>query len=111
MSSEQDLWLLPREIFLVEGAAVTPMYTITFAWATSISGTPTVAIYKDGSSTDSADTYMPAGSHAKSGNTLTMKALAVLTPGTYVLVIYAAPDGMADAWKWQINVAKKHTRL
>ena len=106
----RDLWIRPNDIWLVE-MALGPTYTIKFSWATSITGTPSVAIYKDENTTDTAGTYMPDGSVSVSGNAMTMKQLKALTYGTYVLVILASPNGMPDAWKWQINVAKKHTRF
>jgi len=105
MSKSNDLWLEESPIWLVEGA--TPKYTITFPWASAVSGTPTVAVFKDGSSTDTAGTYMPSGSVATAGATLTWKALAALVPGKYVIVTTATVDGVLDIWKCMINVTKK----
>lgn len=105
MAKSKDIWLEESPIYVVEGA--TPTITVTFPWATTCSGTPTVEIYKDGSSTDSAGTYMPAGSHSVSGNTMTMKALAVLVPGNYAIVMNVTVDGVLDVWKLGLVVEKQ----
>lgn len=100
-----NIWLERNPARLVEGA--TPTIKITFPWATTIAASPTVEIYKDESSTNSADTYMPAGSHSGSGNTLTAKPLAVLVPGKYVIVFNATVDGILDVWKLGMVVQKQ----
>ena len=104
MSKSKDIWLEESPIHLVEGA--TPTYTITFPWASAVTGTPTLEVYKDGSSTDSSATYM-TGSVTVSGNTLTWKAFQALVPGKYVLVINATVDGVLDVWKLGIDVHKQ----
>lgn len=105
MAKSKDIWLEESPMYLVEGA--TPTITVTFPWASTITGTPTVEMYKDGSSTDTAATYMPSGSVSTSGNSLTSKALAVLVPGKYVIVFNATVDGILDVWKLGMVVQKQ----
>jgi uncharacterized protein (DUF2141 family) len=105
MAKSKDIWLEESPFYLVEGA--TPKITVTFPWASTITGTPTVEMYKDRSSTDTAGTYMPSGSVSTSGNSLTTKALAVLVPGKYAIVINAVVDGVADVWKLGMVVQKQ----
>jgi len=105
MAKSKDIWLEESPTYLVEGA--TPTLTVTFPWASTVAASPTVEIYKDGSSTDTAGTYMPSGSHGVSGNSLTTKALAVLVPGKYVIVFNATVDGILDVWKLGLVVQKQ----
>ena len=105
MATAKDVWLEGSPGYLVEGA--TPKITVPFSWASTITGTPTVEMYKDGSSTDTAGTYMPSGSVTTSGASLTTKALADLVPAKYVIVINATVDGVADVWKLGIVVQKQ----
>lgn len=104
MTKSKDMWLEESPIYLVEGAA--PAITVTFPWASTITGTPTNEIYKDGSSTDSASTYL-TGSVTTSGNSTTCKTFQSLVPGKYVLVINAVVDGVTDTWKCGIVVQKQ----
>lgn len=104
MTGSGSIWLLESPIYLVEGAA--PTVTVTFPWATTVSGTTTNEIYKDGSSTDGAATYL-TGSTSVSGNTTTLQQYKDLVPGKYVHVINATVDGVADTWKLGIVVQKQ----
>ena len=84
-------------------------WTITFPWGTSL-GTPTVAVYKEGTTTDVAGTVMPAGSHSTSGNQLTMKVLKSLTGGEYYIIsITIAVDSITDEWFMKVGALKKET--
>lgn len=84
-------------------------WTITFPWATSL-GTPAVAVYKDGTTTDVAGTVMPSGSHSTSGNQLTMKVLKLLTGGeTYIISITVAVDSITDEWFMEVDALKSET--
>ena len=105
MKNLEAIWILESPVHVVEGISIP--FTITFPWATTVSASPTVEIYKDGSSTNTASTYMPSGSHSVSGNTLTMKNLTAVVPGKYVLVINATVDGVADVWKLGVVVHKQ----
>lgn len=102
---QNDIWVIESPINIVEGATI-PL-TVTFPWATAVTTVPTVEIYKDGSSTDSAATYMPSGSHTASGNTQTLKPLTALIPGKYVIVMNSTVDSVLDVWKIQANVQKQ----
>ena len=102
---QDDIWASQSPVNVVEG--VTIPFTGTFPWATTVTTGVTAEVYKDGSSTDSASTYMPAGSHTTSGNTLTTKPLTALVPGKYVIVINATVDSVLDVWKVQVNVQKQ----
>ena len=104
MATAKDVWLEGTPAVVVEGA--TPTVTVTFRWATAVSGTTTNEIYKDGSSTDTAATYL-SGSTSVSGNTTTCKAFQALVPGNYVLVINATVDGVLDVWKMGLVVEKQ----
>ena len=104
MAKSKDIWLEESPIYLVEGA--TPTVTVTFPWATTVSGTTTNEIYKDNSSTDSASTYL-TGDTSVSGNTTTCKQFKDLVPGKYVLVINATVDGTLDVWKLGVVVTKQ----
>lgn len=108
MAKSKDVWLDESPIYLVEGAA--PTITVTFPWASTVSGTTTNEIYKDGSSTDSAATYL-TGSTSVSGNTTTLQQYQALVPGKYVHVINATVDGVLDVWKLQINVTKQEALM
>jgi len=102
---QDDIWASQSPVNVVEG--VTIPFTGTFPWATTVTTGVTAEVYKDGSSTDSASTYMPAGSHTTSGNTLTTKPLTALVPGKYVIVLNATVDSVLDVWKVQVNVQKQ----
>lgn len=102
---KDDIWALQSPINVVEG--VTIPFTGTFPWATTVTTGVTVEVYKDGSSTDAAGTYMPTGSHTTSGNTFTTKPLTALVPGKYVIVSNVTVDSVLDVWKVQVNVQKQ----
>lgn len=108
MAKSKDIWLEGSPAYLVEGA--TPTVVVTFPWATTVSGTTTNEIYKDGSSTDSHATYL-TGSTSVAGKTTTCKQFQALVPGKYVLVINATVDGVLDVWKLQINVTKQEALM
>lgn len=109
MGSEKDLWLRKEPICLAEMTSG-PTYTVNFPWASEITGTPTCAIYKDEGSTDLSSTYL-SGSISTSGGALTLPQLVSLTYGTYILVLYASPNGQPDAWLLQIDVRRKNRRM
>ena len=102
---QDDVWALQSPIKIVEGATIP--FTGTFPWATTVTTGVTVEIYKDGSSTDTAGTYMPTGGHTTTGNTFTTKSMTSLVPGKYVCVVNATVDSILDVWKWQVNVQKQ----
>lgn len=104
-----NIWLEKNPVYVVEGA--TPTIKITFPWATTIAASPTIEVYKDSSSTNSATTYLTAGSYTVSGNTLTTTALKSLVPGKLVLVFNATVDGVLDVWKLQINIQKQEALM
>ena len=103
--NKNDIWTYETPYPMIEGGSIP--FTITFDWATTVGASPTVEIYKDGSSTNTASTYMPSGSHSVSGNTITMKNFTNVVPGKYVLVINATVDGVADVWKHGVQVSKQ----
>ena len=105
MAKSKDIWLEESPMYLVEGA--TPKITVTFPWASTITGTPTIEVYKDKSSTDTFSTYFTAGSATTSGNSLTTTALKDLVPGKFVIVINAVVDGVLDVWKLGMVVQKQ----
>ena len=105
IAKEREVWLEPSPFNLVEGA--TPALTVKYPYGTTVAASPTVEIYKDGSSTDSAGTYMPAGSHSVSGNSMTSKPLAVLVPGKYVIVFNATLDNVLSPKKLGMVVVKQ----
>lgn len=93
---------MPEPIFVNEGMPVLQgenasiPWTVTWAYATTVSS-PTVQVFKQGTTTDVAGTVMPSGSHTASGNSLTMKNLTALTAGeTYIVDIQITVDGVAD---------------
>ena len=105
MAISKDIWIRGGPKILVEGAA--PAITIAFDGVTTVAASPTVEIYKDGSSTDTVTTYMTSGSISVSGNTLTTQKLKDLVPGKYVIVFNATVDGVLLVWKLGLVVQKQ----
>jgi hypothetical protein len=71
---------------------------------------PTVKVYKKGTTTDVAATVMPSGSHTASGNLLTMKNLTALTGGeSYIISITITVDGVVDEFFMAVRCLKQET--
>ena len=84
-------------------------YTLQCAWATAITGTPTVTAYKG--ATDVSSTVL-SGSNTISGNALTLKTLGSLTGGEeYVISVVMTVDGVTDTWWLPVTALKATSGL
>ena len=84
-------------------------YTLQCAWATAITGTPTVTAYKG--ATDVSSTVL-SGSNSISGNALTLKTLGSLTGGEeYVISVVMTVDGVTDTWWLPVTALKATSGL
>ena len=84
-------------------------YTLQCAWATAITGTPTVTAYKG--TTDVSSTVL-SGSNTISGNALTLKTLGSLTGGEeYVISVVMTVDGVTDTWWLPVTALKATSGL
>jgi len=84
-------------------------YTLQCAWATAITGTPTVTAYKG--ATDVSSTVL-SGSNSISGNALTLKTLGSLTGGEeYVISVVMTVDGVTDTWWLPVTALKASSGL
>ena len=96
---------------VVQGVNASIPWTIVFPWATSVTS-PTVAVFKKGTTTDVASTVMPLGSHTVSGNSLTMKNLTSMTAGeSYIVDIRITIDGIADELYLQVDCLRQETGM
>ena len=96
---------------VVQGQNASIPWTITFPWATSVTS-PTVAVYKKGTTSDVSGTVMPSGSHTVSGNSLTMKNLTSLTAGeSYIVDIRITVDGIADEFFLEVKALRQELGL
>jgi hypothetical protein len=79
-----------------QGPSSSIPYTLQCAWATAITGTPTVTAYKG--TTDVSGTVL-SDNNTISGNALTLKKLGALTGGEeYVIEVVMTVDGITDTW-------------
>ena len=107
---------MPEPVFIIESPVVQGVnasipWTIVFPWATSVTS-PTVAVFKKGTTTDVASTVMPLGSHTVSGNSLTLKNLTSLTAGErYIIDIRITIDGILDELFLEVIALRQETGL
>jgi hypothetical protein len=84
-------------------------YTLQCAWATAITGTPTVTAYKG---TSDVSSTVLSGSNSISGNALTLKTLGSLTGGEeYVISVVMTVDGVTDTWWLPVTALKSTSGL
>jgi len=99
--AKNDPWVKGSPYDQVEGDDVAIPYTIVFE-DVSVVTVNSIKVFKDGNNV--TDTVMPAGSHAVSGNRLTMKPLTALVyPGSYIIKMAVDVDGIDDAWKLEVR--------
>lgn len=94
-----------------QGEDATIAWSVRWDYATTVgSTTKTVKVFKKGSSTDGASTYMPSGSHTASGNILTMKPLTALVGGEkFIISILIDVDGQTDQFWLEVHALKAET--
>ena len=119
MSSEfstERKWLIKGHKVAGPDAAVP--FSVVFPWATTVTITAgnntDVEAYRvgDDQETDVADTVFPTGSHAVSGNRLTLRDFAgsAATPGeVYVVKISPTVDGIKDDFWFKVAVPRAAT--
>lgn len=108
---EGGIWNLEGTRFQGEGSNVSPRWTAIFQGKSSIT-VNNVYVYKDGSTTDGASTYMPSGSHVVSGNRVTLKPLTALVGGEYFNVCMdITADGERDFRFFKVGALKQETGL
>lgn len=90
-----------------------PVFTATLNGATTLDvSSATMAIYKNGSSSDLASTHLVSGdSITASGNIVTLKKITALTGGaTFTVVFGLLVDGVLKHFKFDLDVQKKEKR-
>ena len=97
-------------VFQTEGSSVAIPWTVYFKWASTVDSVTAVEVYRDGSATDEASTFMPSWAEVISGKYLTLKPLTDLAGGEYYIVtMYVTVDGVDDAWHHRVGAKYKHT--
>lgn len=92
-----------------QGPSSSIPYTLQCAWATAITGTPTVTAYKG---TSDVSSTVLSGSNTISGNALTLKTLGSLTGGEdYVISVVMTVDGVTDSWWLPVTCLKASSGL
>ncbi|MBW2559124.1 MAG: hypothetical protein JRD69_09900 [Deltaproteobacteria bacterium] len=90
---------------VIEGAKMN--YSATYLGVSAVTGTPTVAVYRN--KTVITDAAIPSGSASASGNIITLPEIVFGSNdgGTdYVIVITCIADGNTDVRKFIVNVVK-----
>ena len=106
----EPVWI-NEGIAVFQGENASVPWTITWAYATTVAS-PTIQVFKLGTTTDVAGTVMPGGSHTASGNSLTMKNLTAMTAGeTYVVAIQITVDGIADEFFLLVKALHESTGM
>jgi len=100
---EDQNWAIESPIKVVEGESI----TIACTFWTTVTGTPTCAVYRNRSSTAVTSTVMPAGSVSVNVSVVTLKPATAMVGGSrYTFAVTATVSGNTRIKKFMAIVQK-----